>query len=235
MSRLMLRAIALAALPAVATAQTARRGRLPLGPSEIDAIARLVSLEDRRSFDSTELATSLHATHPEVRRRAALAIGRIYDKRGIAILRARPLDADTSVAATVVFAVGHMRDSNTVAWFDSLLSSAATPPSVATEAAAALGKIKTASARAALARYLGQVSASPRNTTTVAEALLAIGRANPRGDIAPIIRFTKSPNEELRWRAAWSLFRPRDPAAVPTLLAMSNDPSGLVRSWVVRG
>src|SRR6185436_3087705 len=97
-----------------------------------------------------------------VRRRAALATGRIFDKRGIALLRARPLDADTAVAATVVFAVGHMRDTSTTAWFDSLLLNPRTPPTIATEAASALGKIKTAHARDVLGRYLREVTPSAR-------------------------------------------------------------------------
>ena len=49
------------------------------------------------------------------------------------------------------------------------------------------------------------------------------------------MRWTKSRDEEIRWRATWALFRPRDPAAVSELLALSSDPSGLVRSWAVRG
>src|SRR5262245_36167320 len=224
-------AIAVTAIPSIIAAQTRRP---PLREPEIDAISHLVMLEDRRSFDSTQLARFLGASHPEVRRRAALAIGRIFDKRGIALLRSRPLDADTAVAATVVFAVGHLRDSNTVAWFDSLLSSPRTPPTVATEAAAALGKIKTANARASLARYLSKATLTSKTQPTIAEALLSIGRAIPRGDLASIVRFTKAPDEEIRWRAAWALFRPRDPASVSTLLVMSNDASGHVRSWAVR-
>jgi len=69
----------------------------------------------------------------------------------------------------------------------------------------------------------------------LAEALLSIGRSTARGDIAPIVRWTRSSSEELRWRATWALFRPRDPAAVAPLLVLSSDPSGLVRSWAVRG
>lgn len=218
----------------IPTALFAQPKRPPLTEADIDAIARLVMLEDRRTFDGDELAKSFASSHPEVRRRAALAAGRIFDKRAIALLRARPLDADTAVAATTVFAIGHLRDSSTTAWFDSLLSNANTPVTVATEAAVALGKIKTASARAALGRYLTQVTPSARTNPVIAEALLSFGRAIPRGDIAPVLRYTKSPSEELRWRAAWALFRPRDPAAVPTLFEMTNDRSGHVRSWAIR-
>ena len=209
--------------------------RVPLGPREIDAIARLEMLEDQRRFDDTALAALLADAHPEVRRRAAIAVGRIGDRRGVAQLRARALDADSAVAASTVFAVGQLRDSTTVPWLDSLLAAPAAA-GVAAEAAAGLGKIRTAAARAALARFL--LAAAPNDrarTAAVGDALLAIGRSTTRGDLAPIVRWAHSADEELRWRATWALFRPRDQAAVPTLLALSADRSALVRSWAVRG
>jgi len=209
--------------------------RRPLGTNEIDAIARLEMLEDHREFDSNALARLLVASHPEVRRRAAVTVARLADKRGVALLRANPLDADTAVAATVVFAVGQLRDTLTISWFDSLLSNPRSAPTVLSEAAVALGKIKTAGAREILARFLSSTKATARTNTALGEALLSIGRSTPRGDIAPIVAWTKSPSEELRWRAVWALFRPRDPAAVATLLAMSDDKSSHVRSWAVRG
>src|SRR5262245_20077101 len=85
-------------------------GRRALSAAEIDDIARLEMMEDQRHFDSTELARLLAAPNAEVRRRAALAVARLADKRGVELLRSRPLDVDTSVAATVVFAVGQLRD-----------------------------------------------------------------------------------------------------------------------------
>ena len=211
------------------------RRPLPLDSGTVGDIARLLLLEDVRRFDSLELSSALQSKHPEVRRRAMLAVARINDKRGVALLRARPLDADTALAATMVFAVGQLRDTLTIAWFDSLLSNPRTAPTVATEAACALGKIKTAAARAVLARYLTNVTAGPRTRDAIGEALLAIGRSTARGDIAPIVKWTSSPDEEIRWRATWAIFRPRDPAAVGDLLRLSDDRSGHVRSWAVRG
>jgi cyclophilin family peptidyl-prolyl cis-trans isomerase/HEAT repeat protein len=224
---------ALLALPPLLGAQPA--ARRPLGAAEIDDLARLVMLEDRRALDDTALARLLAAPHPEVRRRAAIAVARIADRRGVALLRARPLDADTAVAATTVFAVGQLRDTATVPWLDSVLSSPRAAPTVLAEAAAGLGKIKTADARAALARFLAAATATPRTRDAIGEALLAIGRATARGDLAPIVRWTRSADEELRWRATWGLFRPRDPASVSPLLALADDPSAHVRSWALRG
>ena len=67
------------------------------------------------------------------------------------------------------------------------------------------------------------------------EALLAIGRFTTREDLAPILKWTAAADAEVRWRAAWALFRPRDPAAVPRLFELSLDPSAEVRFWAVRG
>src|SRR5580704_7961782 len=118
------------------------QARRPLSPTDVDDIARPVMLEDHREFDTTDLTRLLASTHPEVRRRAALAIGRIANKSGFSLLTARPLDADTAVAATEVFAVGQLKDSTHVEWLDSLLNNPRSAPTVASEAATALGKIK---------------------------------------------------------------------------------------------
>jgi HEAT repeat protein/cyclophilin family peptidyl-prolyl cis-trans isomerase len=221
----------IAAAPLIVHAQR----RPALDSAAIGDIATLLMLEDTRSFDSLALTRLLASNHPEVRRRAALSIARINDKRGVALLRARPLDTDTAIAATIVFAVGQLRDTLTIAWFDSLLTSPRTPPTVLTEAACALGKIKTGAAREVLARFLTKASAGPRTNDAIGEALLSIGRSTARGDIAPIVRWTTSKNDAIRWRATWALFRPRDPSAVESLLSLSSDPSGEVRSWAVRG
>lgn len=209
------------------------QARRPLAPQDVDDIARLVMLEDHREFDTTDLSRILKSQHPEVRRRAALAIGRIANKSGYALLRAKPLDPDTAVAATEVFAAGQLKDSTTVAWFDSLLLNPKLAPTVLSEAATALGKLKTARARDALARFLSSATESKHTSQAIGEALYSIGRA-PRGDLAPIVRFTKSINDEIRWHAAWALFRPRDPAAVATLITMTGDHSPDVRLWAVR-
>lgn len=219
--------------PIGVAAQTQRHPRLD--SAAVADIATLLMLEDTRTFDARELARLLTSKHPEVRRRATLAIAHINDKAGVALLRSRSLGSDTALAATTVFAVGQLRDTATIPWLDSLLSNPRTPPSVLTEAACALGKIKTSAAREALGHFLLMTAAVPRTTDAIGEALLSIGRATARGDIAPITKWTKSANEEIRWRTTWALFRPRDPMAVRDLLTMASDRSAQIRSWAVRG
>ncbi|HEY2850620.1 MAG TPA: HEAT repeat domain-containing protein [Gemmatimonadaceae bacterium] len=211
------------------------QGHPSLRPADVDDIARLVMLEDYRDFNAADLARILASTHPEVRRRAALSIGRIADKRGYALLRAKPLDADTAVAATEVFAAGQLKDSTTVSWFDSLLTAPKLAPTVRAEAATALGKVKTAAAREALARFLASATEGKLTDQAINEALYSIGRCTARGDLAPILKWTSSKNDEIRWHATWALFRPRDPSAVPALMKLATDKSADVRMWALRG
>jgi HEAT repeat protein/cyclophilin family peptidyl-prolyl cis-trans isomerase len=220
--------------------RAAAPARPRLAPADIDAIVELVKLEDTRRFDEATLARLLRSAHPEVRRRAVLAVGRIVDPRGRALLVPARGDADLEVAATVAFATGQLKDPGAVAWLGDRLSARETPPAIAREAACALGKIRSPEARAALARYLTGAPATSASAAVVGETLLALGRFTtpkdmPREDIAPIVRWTTSKDAETRWRAAWALFRPRDPAAVPTLLTLADDKSGDVRFWAVRG
>jgi HEAT repeat protein/cyclophilin family peptidyl-prolyl cis-trans isomerase len=218
------------ALPAQAPAQ-----RPPLDSNAVAEMATLLMLEDTRSFDSVALARALNARHPEVKRRGLMAIAHINDRRGVPLLRAFSPGNDTALAATTVFAVGQLRDTLTIPWLDSVLSNPRTAPTVRTEAARGLGKIKTAHAREVLGQYLRAASSSAATDATIGEALLSIGRATVRGDLSPILRWTNATNDEIRWRATWALFRPRDPTGIAKLIELSNDRSAEVRYWAVRG
>jgi HEAT repeat protein/cyclophilin family peptidyl-prolyl cis-trans isomerase len=209
--------------------------RKPLASGDIEDIATLVLLEDTRRFDDEALKRIMGSAHPEVRRRAVQAIGRIADPRGHALLVTARGDADPEIVATVAFAAGQLKDEESTAWLSEQLSSPRTAPAIAREAARSLGKIRSTEARAALAKYLSSAPATSAPAPVVGEALLSMGRFTTRDNLAPIVRWATSPDVEVRWRAAWALFRPRDPAAVPHLLELSKDKSAEVRYWAVRG
>lgn len=211
------------------------QSKLPLSSSDIDDIATLLKLEDTRQFDAAALARIVRSTHPEVRRRAAVAIARIADGRGGALLVDVRTDVDPEVAASAVFALGQLKDPAAVAWLGRTLMAPATPPVIAREAAQALGKIRSPEARSGLGAYLSSGSAASMAAPVVGEALLSLGRFAPPGDPAPVIRWTTSSSAEIRWRAAWALRRLRDPLVLSPLLALADDPSGEVRYWAMRG
>lgn len=222
-------------LAAGASPAAQRRTKARLTPADVDAIATLLRLEDARTFDEAELQRIAKSTHPEVRRRAAQSIGRIADKRGAALLEGARHDRDVEVAATAAWAAGQLRDPAAITWLAATLTSPKTAAPIAREAAIALGKIESPEARAALATYLVSVPLAKPPASVVGEALLSLGRFPAGGDLAPILRWTSAREAEIRWRATWALFRPRDPAAFKELLRLSGDPSPDVRFWAVRG
>jgi len=219
------------------TSLTLAQGRThrPLAAKDVDDLATVLMLEDTRRLDQAALAQILASAHPEVRRRAVVAVGRIADPAGGALLTAARVDPDSEVRASVAFSLGQLRDPAAVAWLGETLQASQTPPAVAREAASALGKILVPESRAALARYLTTASATPQSAPVVGEALLSVGRFNGPQDLAPIVKWIASSDVEVRWRATWALFRPRDPAALPHLITLSADPSADVRFWAVRG
>ena len=231
-----------------APALSSQPRRPPLTTADIDAITKLLMLEDTRVFDPGVISGYLKSSHPEVRRRAALAIGRIgyprpraTDAQTTVTNQARTLlatargDADVEVAATVVFSTGQLKDSDGVGWLGELLMASSTPPEVAREAACSLGKIRSPEARVALAKYLAAAPATAAAAPVVGEALLSAGRFTGPDDLAPIIKWSTAKDVEVRWRATWALYRLRDPAAAETLRRLSSDPAPEVRFWAVRG
>jgi HEAT repeat protein/cyclophilin family peptidyl-prolyl cis-trans isomerase len=220
---------------ATATLPAQRRAAKPLAKADIDAIATLLKLEDARTYDEAALSRILASAHPEVRRRAAQSVGRIADRRGAALLDTARKDTNVEVAATAVWAAGQLRDPAAVDWLPDALTAVGTAAPVAREAAIALGKIQAPEARAALARYLSEAAASKAAAAVVGEALLSLGRFPSEGELTPIARWTSSRDVEIRWRAAWALFRTRNPAALPHLLRLADDVSADVRFWAVRG
>lgn len=225
-------ALALCASSPLAAQKSTRR---PLLAADIDDIATLLRLEDTRTFDAAVLGKLIAADHPEVRRRAIVSVGRIANDQGRALLTGLHGDTDPVILATVAFATGQLKDPAAIGWLGEVVQSPKTAPAVAKEAAQALGKIATPEARTALAAYLSSALATPASTPVIGEALLSLGRFTTKDDLSPIVRWTNTRDAEIRWRAAWALFRPRDPAAVTHLLRMSADASPEVRFWALRG
>jgi HEAT repeat protein len=228
-------ALALATAPLVACAPAAGGGPSQPAPS---AVAPLLRLEDRREYDPAVFQAALTSPSAPLRRRAALAAGRIRDPRSIAPLGALLSDADTAVVATAAFALGQIGDTAAVPLLAPLAAPAriAAAPTVVGEAAYALGKIRHPRARAALERLLTD---APREGAGVREAvgmaLLAIwrqGRPTPVDAIAPWLR---SADPEIRWRASYALARRAEPRATAALFPFVADAVPLVRSFVARG
>jgi HEAT repeat protein/cyclophilin family peptidyl-prolyl cis-trans isomerase len=214
----------------------ARQGkRPPFVPADIDDLATLLKIEDTRTLDVPALQRILKSTQPEVRRRAVQTLGRVLTPEGAPLLEPLRADADPEIVGTVAFAYGQRKDADAVAWLAAVMSDAKTNVDVAREAARSLGKIKSPEARAALAAFLTTEPTTKERVAVVEEALLSLGRFTGRADLTALTRWTTSADPEVRWRATWALYRPRDVAGLPALLKLSADSSADVRLWAMRG
>src|SRR5262245_23971404 len=113
--------------------------RRTLSKADVEAITTLVRLEDTRTLDEATFARLLKSAHPEVRRRAAMAVGRINKPEGGSLLMQARADADVEVVGAVVFATGQLKDADAVSWLAGVLSSSKMTAPVRREAARSLG------------------------------------------------------------------------------------------------
>jgi cyclophilin family peptidyl-prolyl cis-trans isomerase/HEAT repeat protein len=214
--------------------------------------ARIIQLEDERNLNGDELIGLLKHRSVVVRERAALAIGRIGDKRGAnALIAAMREDKDHSVRVMAVFALGEMEDAQAAHPLLDVLNSSKESLVVLARAAEALGKIAGVQANA---EKLGQatlasINQSPVKQLPVADARLsadqkllaslaitALMRLRDPASVEPLARLLKSKDTEIRAQAANALARLRQPigSAVPALIEALNDGDADVRANAAR-
>lgn len=231
-----------------ACAPTAAAPVAPGGPStaprqlhaeaDVDDAALLLLMEDTRQLDLAALERIAASPNPELRLRAALAAGRIRDARGLPAVVRLLADPDTAVAASSAFALGVLGDTAAVPALVPLVTAerASVVPTVAGEAAGALGKLGTERGRAAVTGFLRSAfQDDSASRLAVRHALLASWKFPRTAGDPALLRWTESPDPELRWRAVFALTRRPDPAATPTLARLAADPDWRVRSFAVRG
>ena len=124
-------------------------------------------------------------------------------------------DADAEVEASVAFALGQIRDPAAIAW----LPRSFRPPRRFRRSPVRPQAPWARFRRPTRGRHSRSTSRRrPRHRRGAGRrgsAPLAGSRRWPQ-DLAPIVKWIASDDVEVRWRATWALFRPRDPAALPT-------------------
>lgn len=214
--------------------------------------ARIIQLEDERNLNRGELEKYLQAASPAVRERAALAIGRIGDKRGTAaLIELLQSEKDVAVQATAAFALGEMEDAAAVPALLAFLEPGKFPISVRARPVEALGKIASVPANVELLgkatieqisnRLLEQLP-NPEFTLTADKkptaslTITALMRVRPTTAVEPLTQQLKSGDADIRAQAANALARIRQPiaSAVPTLLEGLNDSDHNVRANAAR-
>lgn len=219
---------------------------------------RIIQLEDERNLNGDELTGLLKHASAAVRGRAALAIGRIGDKRGAdALIELFNQDRDMNVRAMAAFALGELEDAKAVSSLGSAISPLLAPPHkrdepplVRARVCEAIGKIlsagrssKTLDLGIAIdADTIAKQLPDPQSRLTADEKLLtglaiaALMRLQVSVSVEPLARQLKSNDAEIRAQAANALARLRQPieAAVPALIEALNDGDADVRANAAR-
>jgi cyclophilin family peptidyl-prolyl cis-trans isomerase/HEAT repeat protein len=236
--------LAFLAIPAGA----ARRGpATPSTAARIERLARVLELEDTRSPGGSDLERLLHDPDRAVRRRAALAAGRIGDAAVVPTLVDLMNDQESEVRQMAAFALGLVGDRTAVDRLLAALSDSA--PAVRARAAEALGRIGEARAAGAIARFVtaslekaqGPIAVRGDDPANPADPWLA-----PRLALFALARLKDVPAAEAAllaagqprfdwWAATWTAVRLESRTLRPVLLAAAASSDPRSRALAARG
>jgi HEAT repeat protein/cyclophilin family peptidyl-prolyl cis-trans isomerase len=222
--------------PAPVTPPAAARGRnvapvAPPPPPPVPDLVRLLSDKEAR-----------------IRRRAALAIGRVGLAEGVQPLVALLADSDPEVRQMAAFGLGLIGDKSAR---DPLVTALAdSAPVVKASAAEALGLIGDASAAAPIAKMAADIVASgalaqapgedvesARDTPAAAFKLgvFALMRLKAYDALASAVLDPGGQPRVRWWPVAFALQRLEDPRALPALLAFLKDSQPYTRAFAAKG
>ena len=224
------------------------QAKTPSSPaSRIEKMARLLAFEDRRSLGDGELDRYLADPDPGLRRRAALAAGRVGDPASLPTLIQRMNDAEPEVRQMAAFAMGLIGDKQAV---ERLLASLLDPEAVVkARAAEALGRIGDPRAAPAIAKMV--LDATPKTPTAI--VVRGDDPSNPydpwlvqRLGLFALARLKDLPAAESTllnagkprfdwWAATWTAMRLESPALRPVLAAATTASDPVSRALAARG
>jgi cyclophilin family peptidyl-prolyl cis-trans isomerase/HEAT repeat protein len=191
--------------------------------AERGTLRAIAIAEDLRSDAGGAIAGALASPSPVVRRRAALAAGRLQDSTWVPRLLPMLADADPEARREAVFALGQIGHRSARAGLEPLLGDADVETrGLATEA---LGKVGDRAATAAVARLLADPSPAVRGHAAVALWRLADSTALD----ALLARHTE-PDPDVRWRVLYALEKIVNPDRIVLIAAMHLDDE----AWAVR-
>ena len=206
-------------------------------PALVEALAPLLRAQDQKAFDQDLFEAA--ALHPEaiVRRSVALAIGRIGNRQGSAILLRLLDDRDSTVVTEVMFALGLLHDTTTVdPIIRRLKSTDSLSNGAVAEAATALIRLGTPTARVFVESVLkSSIELSrTRRQAFIPNAVLDAWRLGARMPADAILPYVSDTSNDLRWRALYSLGRARAPVGGKAILRAATEPQPILREAAVK-
>jgi cyclophilin family peptidyl-prolyl cis-trans isomerase/HEAT repeat protein len=219
----------------------------PASLSRAQKMARILLLEDRRTVGDGELDRYLSDGDRGLRRRAALAAGRIGDATLAPSLVTRMNDSEAEVRQMVAFALGLIGDPIAA---ERLTFALADPdPAVRARTAEALGRVGGPRASAELVKFIraalpaeapvltvrGDDPASARDPWLALRlALFALVRMKDVAAAESVLLDGGRPRFDW-WAATWTAMRLESPALKPVLLAAAGSSDPLSRALAARG
>jgi len=201
----------------------------------IEAVAPLLAVEDAREWAPATLASGIQHPEPLVRRVAAMAIGRIGRRGGLELLVPALADQDSTVQTAVLFALGLLGDSAAVPY---MLERFSTEPPLASMAAVEAVTALTTIGGSRAADFIGGLLRGTATVTTerepvVRQAVLEAWRLRELAPANDLIAF-QSQDDDLRWRAFYSLGRLRPPEAAQRFVDGLRDVYAPIRNVAAR-
>ncbi len=241
---------ALCLLSASCASSGGRRGQdLPDPLSRIEALARILVLEDSRSLGEGSLLTLLQSEDPAIRRRATLAAGRIGDPLATARLIDRLRDREVEVRRTAAFALGLLGQVEGAPALITLLGDG--DPLTRGRAAEALSRIAPSGAGALIAEAFRK--ALPRGGSVPLRIrgddpgrgddpwvelrlhLVALARLKDADALVSAILGPDSAPVVDWWVSVWAAMRVADARLAPILLAGAAAEDPYIRSLAAQG
>ena len=194
-----------------------------------------------------DLVALLADADGQVRRRAAIAVGRVGLREGIAPLTTLLSDADAGVRQMAAFGLGLIGDASAAPALIQALNDAA--PLVRGRAAEALGQIGAKDAAAAVGTLAGGYATHAAVTAMTPDddrwpaadeaeafklALFALVRLGAYEPLAAAVLDGDRPRSAW-WPVAYALQRINDPRAAPALRQLLNTPGKYTASFAARG
>jgi HEAT repeat protein/cyclophilin family peptidyl-prolyl cis-trans isomerase len=216
-------------------------------PTFIETLGQLLEMEDTRSAGHGELERLLRHPEPGIRRRAALAAGRIGDRALVPSLVALMNDQEPEVRQMAAFALGLIGDPEAVDRLTAALADSV--PLVRGRAAEALGRIGDTRSAPDLARFVLRTAPRAQGAITVRGddpgspddpwvelrlGLLALARLKDTAAAESVLLASGRPRFDW-WVSTWVAMRLEDPRLRPVLVAALRSDEALSRALGARG
>jgi len=237
--------VVFAAALATARADAARRPEAK--PTFIAVLGRILQMEDTRSAGAGELDALMHHKEPGIRRRAALAAGRIGDPALVPALVDLMNDQEARVRQMAAFSLGLAADPSAV---DRLLAALHdSDPVVRGRAAEALGRIGEARAATEVARFVVEATPAAEGPVTIRgddpaspddpwmelrQGLVALAALKDPAAAQSALLDRGRPRFDW-WVATWVAMRMESPSLHPVLAASARSDDPQVRALAARG